>query len=332
MTKFLKLCLFSITFNPNKMEQPLVTVFIITYNSAEFILEGLESVKNQTYKNIELVVSDDCSTDNTVEIVNNWLEKNKNYFQNTVLVTSDKNTGVAPNCNRAVEASSGEWLKILSGDDRLNPDAIESYVKFIQKEPQCEIVFGAFDFFGDSDDLTKTVKQNYEKNLYPLFQQNYKGQMKSFLKRMFVPMPGLFFTKKLWQKIGGYDNKYPMADEYPFTFEVLRNKNKIYFLDKPVYRYNVREDSLCHNPNNITRTRRQGQLHFLDKRWKEMFKLGMWVDMLQQYVDIKIEENNFLPRNKIQKKFYKYLILISPKHLKSAIAWKLKHLSKTHSS
>lgn len=59
------------------MEQPLVSVSVITYNSAKTVLETLESIKAQTYQNLELIVSDDCSTDNTVELCRNWIEQNK---------------------------------------------------------------------------------------------------------------------------------------------------------------------------------------------------------------------------------------------------------------
>ena len=54
--------------------QPLVSVPVITYNSAKFVLETLESIKAQTYQNIELVISDDCSTDNTVQICRDWVD------------------------------------------------------------------------------------------------------------------------------------------------------------------------------------------------------------------------------------------------------------------
>ena len=58
------------------MTEPLVSICVITYNSSKTVVETLESIKNQSYSNIELVVSDDCSPDNTVELVQQWLEKN----------------------------------------------------------------------------------------------------------------------------------------------------------------------------------------------------------------------------------------------------------------
>lgn len=73
-------------------KNPLVSIIVITYNSAKYVLETLESAKAQTYQNIKLIVSDDCSTDNKIEICRKWLEKNKGRFVRTELITVEQNT------------------------------------------------------------------------------------------------------------------------------------------------------------------------------------------------------------------------------------------------
>ena len=80
--------------------QPLVSIVIITYKSSAYVLETLESAKAQTYRNIELIVTDDCSPDNTVEICKDWIENNKDCFVRTELITVPENTGISLNCNR----------------------------------------------------------------------------------------------------------------------------------------------------------------------------------------------------------------------------------------
>ena len=62
------------------MKEPLVSIIVITYNSSKYVLETLESAKAQTYENIELIISDDGSTDDTIKICKNWLEKNQDRF------------------------------------------------------------------------------------------------------------------------------------------------------------------------------------------------------------------------------------------------------------
>ena len=109
--------------------QPLVSVLVITYNSAKFVLETLESIKAQTYQNIELIISDDCSTDNIVELCQKWVEENKERFVRTQIITSDLNTGVSANGNRGRDACQGEWIKGIAGDDLLMPNCVEDCVE-----------------------------------------------------------------------------------------------------------------------------------------------------------------------------------------------------------
>jgi alpha-1,3-rhamnosyltransferase len=113
----------------------LVSVPVVTYNAASFVEETLESIFNQTYGNIELVISDDCSKDNTIEIVQKWCEEErvKERFTAIKIVTVPKNTGVSANCNRAISASKGEWIKFIAGDDILLPTCIEDNLNFVRE-------------------------------------------------------------------------------------------------------------------------------------------------------------------------------------------------------
>lgn len=112
-------------------DNPLVSVVVITYKSANTILETLESFKQQTYKNIELIVSDDCSPDNTVEVVEEWIKNNSSYFVTVQLLKNSQNIGPSGNLNRGIKAATGEWIKSLAGDDTVTPDAIAKYVEYL---------------------------------------------------------------------------------------------------------------------------------------------------------------------------------------------------------
>ena len=109
--------------------KPLVSIVVITYNSSEYVLETLESAKAQTYTNIELIVSDDCSTDETVSICKKWFEANKDRFVNTIMVEAEINSGVPANANRGLAECKGEWIKFIAGDDILVSTGIEEFVK-----------------------------------------------------------------------------------------------------------------------------------------------------------------------------------------------------------
>ena len=113
------------------MKMPLVSIAVVTYNSSKTVIETLDSIRDQTYLNIELIISDDCSKDDTVEVCRKWVEQNKDRFVRADVFNVEKNTGVSANFNRADAASRGEWGKPIAGDDLLLPNAIQEYVNYI---------------------------------------------------------------------------------------------------------------------------------------------------------------------------------------------------------
>lgn len=106
-------------------KKPTVTVSVTTYNSAKYVAETLESIKNQSYPNLILQISDDCSTDNTIDICKSWINKNKDRFVKTKIIVPESNTGVTGNCNRAWDACETRYFKGIAGDDLLLPYCIE---------------------------------------------------------------------------------------------------------------------------------------------------------------------------------------------------------------
>lgn len=124
------------------MDNLLVSVAVITYNSSKYVLEALDSVRNQTYSNIELIISDDCSTDNTIELCNRWIDENRSKLSRIELMRAVRNSGVSANCNRAINACKGKWIKLLAADDILMSDCISDCVEYVHKHPDCKILFG----------------------------------------------------------------------------------------------------------------------------------------------------------------------------------------------
>lgn len=243
----------------NKPSQETVSVCVISYNSEKYIIDTLESIRRQTYSPIELIISDDFSSDNTVDICKRWATENKQHFANVQIIESPQNTGVSANCNRAYNAATGTWVKCIAGDDLLLPDAIETYVKFINDNPACRICYGYPIMFGSKDDLLKQMTECFEREFHKHIRQNLQHQKKEIVKRLFVPGPGLFVQKKLWEDVGGFDEAYPFCEEYPFTLKVLERNNKIWWIGKPTIKYRLTENSLSHNSNQ-----KVSYIHFKD--------------------------------------------------------------------
>lgn len=291
---------------------PLVSIAVITYNSSSYILEGLESIKSQTYRNIELIISDDCSNDNTVEICKKWIDNNRGYFIRTEIVTSEKNTGVAGNLNRAIDVCHGEWIKTLSGDDKFSPLSIEKYLKFTIDHPQADVIFGKFYFYGPDLDFVEKNKYVYENKYYPKIKLNQNKQFRENLKGLFVPGPGLFYKKNVWIEVGGFDERYQFCEEDPFMFKIYNSNRKVFFLNDEVYEYQVLPDSLGHEvQEKISRHETDRIRFFRDIRRAEMVRSGLIIYAIEESILYKIREAQS-SKKRILFYWYRFLHWFSP--------------------
>jgi len=234
--------------NPSSI---LVSVIVITYNSEKYIIETLNSVKNQTYNNIELIISDDGSTDNTYILCKQWMENNSKRFNRSLLLYSKINTGVPGNCNRGVKAAFGDWVKFIAGDDLLLPNAIEDAVSFIINCPENIEIFdskvkiynetvnyqiGLFDF-SKSNFYTKCNSANYQFKIY----------CNNIYKLRIISTVGVFIKRSLILELNGFNEKYKLLEDTPFFQKVLKYGVRFYYLDKETVIYRKHENALSVN-------------------------------------------------------------------------------------
>lgn len=116
--------------------EPLVSVIMPVYNAQKYIGEALESVLNQTYKNFELIIIDDCGKDDSIKIVENYNDPRIRIFHNS------KNCGIAYSRNRGLESSRGEYIAILDDDDIALSGRFEQQVSFLQSNKTFDVVGG----------------------------------------------------------------------------------------------------------------------------------------------------------------------------------------------
>jgi glycosyltransferase involved in cell wall biosynthesis len=226
---------------------PLVSIIVITYNSSDYVLETLESAKEQSYKNIELIVTDDCSKDNTVNICCKWIEENNHRFLRTELISTEINSGIPANCNRGIRSSSGEWIKLIAGDDTLKRNCIADFIEFLNQNSR--IVIDAIhskmdvykDSFIDSNYLLTTTVSKY------LFNDQKIGpdsQYSLLLRDVFyIGAPSTFYSKRLLNRINSFDETMPYED-WPFYLNITSKGHKIHFLDKSTVNYRIHKGSI----------------------------------------------------------------------------------------
>ena len=110
------------------MQNTLVSIITPTYNCAKFIEETIRSVQAQTYLNWEMIISDDCSTDNTREIIAPYLESDSRIKY----ICNDKNSGAAITRNNALRQAKGRWIAFLDSDDLWLPEKLEKQIAFME--------------------------------------------------------------------------------------------------------------------------------------------------------------------------------------------------------
>ena len=172
---------------------PLISVIIPAYNAGRFIVETLDSVVAQTYRNLEIIVVDDGSSDSTQEIITAYAERDTR-----ISLFSQGNAGVAAARNLGIQKAQGEFIAPLDADDTWLPEYIESLLP-LMAEPTVGMAY-AWSFFTDEDsNLLKTCQSNcwQGSNYIPLIYRNLPGNASCVL-----------FRRSCLAQLGGYDSSY----------------------------------------------------------------------------------------------------------------------------
>lgn len=246
---------------------PFVSVAVITYNSGKYILETLESIKAQTYDNIELIISDDCSTDNTVDICRKWTDDNRSRFVAVHIVESPVNTGQSGNYNRAFDACTGEWIKEIDGDDRLLPNCITNFIEYTWGHPEAKYIFGRMTFIGDDSGALEAVKNWFD---YSFFSMPQNEQLHWLIhERNCVPSPSSFYNRDYVLDLGvRCDERIQYMEDYPKWINLLQKGVHFFFLDKMVVEYRV-DSGVSTHPRLSAEFYKTNLLFDIYYRWPE---------------------------------------------------------------
>lgn len=253
--------------------KPLVSVAVVTYNSSKTVVETLDSIYNQTYPNLELIVSDDCSPDNTAEICTDWIEAHKDRFVRTELLTFEKNTGVSANMNRGADACKGEWVKDIAGDDVLLPDCVETYVDYVLEHPDAVCVFAKVEVFGGDEDTRKTVENRFSLE-EEFFSWSIEKQYDYItLESGCIPAATAFYNRAKVIALGiRNDERIPFLEDSPKWINFLKAGVHFDFINKVTAKYRLSDNSLWrHTPEKFTKSVQQAYIYY---RFPNDFKKG----------------------------------------------------------
>ncbi len=237
------------------MDKPLVTIGVVSYNSAGTIVETLESVKDQTYGNIELIISDDASKDNTVEVCRDWLERNASRFSRVELITTDVNTGTCGNCDRLLEKTTGLWLRILAADDILFATAVGKFIEYAAANPEAQWIFSKAKCYKHSfkkDNYLPERNRHYLLSKFPAFFT--LSAREQYLKLIHInvlyPPADIVLTDAL-RNVGGFEAKYGLNEDIVKGIKLSKAGIKCHLLDDYTMGYRMGESNVCSNTTRL---------------------------------------------------------------------------------
>ncbi|CAD5252948.1 MULTISPECIES: glycosyltransferase [unclassified Imperialibacter] len=230
----------------------LVTVAVTAFNSAKTIVDTLDSVKEQSYQQLELIISDDASSDNSVELAKKWLESpdNSRRFVDTKIITVPHNTGVSANCNRCIRAAQADWIKFIAGDDILMPNCIEDNMRFANKNPDARVIFSQVEVYVDNfqkGNFLRVIPAQFPDNLmHPEFSANDQWKRLLVSDRMHYT-PSYFFNRTALAQVGNYDESNRLVEDYPMWLKLTGAGERLYYFHTPTVGYRMHAKAL----NNI---------------------------------------------------------------------------------
>jgi glycosyltransferase involved in cell wall biosynthesis len=211
------------------MTAPKVSVIVPIYNQAPFIRETLDSVLTQDYPHIELVLSDDGSTDGTSEILREYAQRDA---ERVKLVASERNTGIAGAFNRALQAHTGEYIAWLGGDDVMLPGKLGRQVAALQERPDAIGCCHDAEVF-DSDSGAS----------YGLFTEVYNGRrgvrdggVELLLDPGYMMLPSTMMVRSSALHGLSFDKRIRVSNDWLFDIELFQ-RGAIVGLDEVLARY-----------------------------------------------------------------------------------------------
>ena len=126
---------------------PFISIIMPVFNGEKTISNSIQSVLNQTYKNWELILIDDGSSDQTISIIQSYIHQDSRI----IFLQNRQNLGVSYTRNKGIAKSSGNWIAFLDSDDQWHPDKLKKQVRVIERNPKVDLVYTGSSFFYSQD-------------------------------------------------------------------------------------------------------------------------------------------------------------------------------------
>ncbi|EAK1936862.1 glycosyltransferase family 2 protein [Campylobacter jejuni] len=222
------------------MNNPLISIILPTYNVEKYIARALESCINQTFKDIEIIVVDDCGSDKSVDIAKEYASKD----DRIKIIHNEENLKLLRARYEGVKVATSPYIVFLDPDDYLELNACEECVKILDKDNKVDLIF--FDAFVLNNNSKIERKLNFQEKCY-----TKKDFLKKLLKtkNLFWTMWGKVIKKELYLKSFSLiplekNTKINMAEDVLLYYPLINISNIIFHLSKNLYNYQINNSSI----------------------------------------------------------------------------------------
>lgn len=253
--------------------QPLVSVLIPCYNHEDFLDDCLTGILKQDYDNIELLICDDNSMDNSFEKIKSYEQRLRQRFSYVKILRNEKNQGVTKNINRMLACSNGEFIKIIASDDVMEEHAVGKMVQFLISHSAVDVVvvngakISECQHYPDYLPGEKIYSQKPNFSGKDLFERTYR------LNNIFAP--GVMVRKTVYDKYGYYDEKIAIED-LEFWLRILLDKKTVFaFLDEVLIYYRINQNSMTSLAGNSGLEQRRIKFHLAELQILNKYRSGV---------------------------------------------------------
>lgn len=294
------------------MDNILVTIIVASYNAEKYIEETLESCINQSYKFIQIIIADDCSKDNSVEIIESWLNDKKETHPDIecIFVRSQENRGIPANFNNGLKHAKGKWIKCIGSDDILLNDAVEKFIQELNSIPSGQnygAFFTYFETFGNDIVLSSKYPLSWTRDISKMRPSKFKqGLANIHFNNM---APGAFINRKYFTE---FDERYRLLEDLPHWLKLIDNNIKTDFLDFTSVLYRV------HNAQATSRNSNINVYLYKDLVFLNEMRLSdkHYVAYLHNKLNLYLSFNNI--------RYFKYLKVLNPMNVIIALYEKVR--------
>jgi len=223
------------------MSRNLVSIIILSYNNLQYLREAIDSVLNQTYSDIELILGDDGTEQFTIKFYEDYIKNNsRDNIRNIIVYKNDKNLGIVKNSNKGINLSKGLYIKLFDADDILySSDVVSQMINYMSKN-NLDILTSNMLWCNENMEKLNDSDiriQNY-KNVLQLGKEPYKF-FKLLSKGNQIGAPGVMFKRALFIKYGEFDEEYKLLEDWPMWLRLSRNGCKIGYMGIISVKYRV---------------------------------------------------------------------------------------------